>query len=167
MTRPASKYAAAGRTLPTMMLHLSAAIVAVHLVAAPGISPRTVRTAQREAATILRSAHEKLIWTSGPALDLEIVDDDLHGVPADAVGLASLSREGSYARISWPGVCRAAGELNTDRATVLAAAIAHELGHILFGPSHSAEGIMSAHFGHKEMVLAGRSELLFTGIAGH
>jgi len=144
-----------------MFLHLPLAIVAIHLAAAPGIPSRIVREAQQEAARVLASAHIQLIWVDAPGLQMEITGNELQGVARDAVGLAALSQEGSRATISWPEVRRAAAETDTDPEVVLAAAMAHEIGHLLFGPSHRPTGIMSRHFGRKEMLLAMRGELLF------
>jgi hypothetical protein len=51
--------------------------------------------------------------------------------------------------------------MEVDSAVLLGAAMAHEIGHLLFGPSHAYAGVMSPRLGAKEMALAGRGELRF------
>ena len=46
---------------------------------------------------------------------------------------------------------------------LLGAAMAHEIGHLLFGPAHAHSGIMSPRLGPREMRLAARGALLFEG----
>jgi hypothetical protein len=46
---------------------------------------------------------------------------------------------------------------------LLSYGIAHEIGHLLLGTqSHSHDGLMSAHWGREELLLAARGQLNFT-----
>jgi len=45
---------------------------------------------------------------------------------------------------------------------ILGHAMAHEIGHLLLGPSHSPAGIMRAEWTRKDLESAARNELSFT-----
>jgi hypothetical protein len=86
---------------------------------------------------------------------------------ADATGFAVLvpsrHRGESYAAVSWPMVTSAARTLEADPADVLAASMAHEIGHLMLGSaSHSRAGVMSSRIDRHQISLLGRGELLFT-----
>jgi hypothetical protein len=138
-------------------------VVAIHLVAS-GIPPKTLHDARERAAHILASAHIKPLWTDRADLQLQIVATEPHGLATDAAGFAVLiPDEPGYAAVSWPAVLRGAGQMEVDPAVLLGAVIAHELGHLLFGPSHTHSGVMSPRLGPNEMKLASRGELRFEG----
>jgi hypothetical protein len=89
---------------------------------------------------------------------------NLHG---DTMGFAVLVRSerssDSYAAVSWPIVEEASRELDVPVVEVLAASIAHELGHLLLHSSgHSRSGIMKARLDHTQIELLERGQLLFT-----
>jgi hypothetical protein len=162
MSRAASRYALDWPTIHGMALYLPMAIVAIHLAAAPEIPPKTLHAAQERAAHILASAHVKPLWTDIADLQLQIVATEPRGLTTDATGFAVLiSGATGYAAVSWPAVSRAATQMEVDPAVLLGAAMAHEIGHLLFGPSHSHSGVMSPRLGPKEMGLAARGELRF------
>ncbi|HUA59507.1 MAG TPA: hypothetical protein VML19_12175 [Verrucomicrobiae bacterium] len=88
----------------------------------------------------------------------------LHG---DTTGFAILvptdKLNDSYAAVSQPAVESAARELDAPVAEVLAASLAHEIGHLLLHSSaHSRNGIMSARMDQRQMRLLERGELTFT-----
>jgi hypothetical protein len=88
----------------------------------------------------------------------------LHG---DTTGFAMLVRSerpsDSYAAVSWPAIEEASRELEAPVAEVLAASLAHELGHLLLhSPGHSRSGIMKARLDRTQIALLERGELLFT-----
>jgi hypothetical protein len=147
---------------PGMAPYLPITVVAIHLVAASGIPPKTLHAAQERAAHMLASAHIKPLWTEPAALHLRILGAEPHGLATDAAGFAVLiPDEPGYAAVSWPAVSRGAVQMEVDPAVLLGAVIAHELGHLLFGASHTHSGVMSPRLGPPEMRLASRGELRF------
>jgi hypothetical protein len=145
-----------------MALHLPMAIVAIYLISAPEIPPRTLHAAQERAAHMLASARIKPLWLHRADLQLQIVATEPRGLTTDAAGFAVLIPGGTgYAAVSWPAVSRGASQMEVDPAVLLGAAMAHEIGHLLFGPSHTHSGVMSPRLGRKEMELAARGELRF------
>ena len=145
-----------------MAPYLSMTVVAIHLAAASGIPPKTLHTAQERTAHILASARIKPLWTDRADLHLRIVATEPQGLATDAAGFAVLiPGETGYAAVSWPAVSRGAEQMEVDPTVLLGAVIAHELGHLLFGPSHTHSGVMSPRLGPNEMKLASRGELRF------
>jgi hypothetical protein len=145
-----------------MAPYLPITVVAIQLAAASGISPKTLHAAQERAAHMLASARIQPLWTDHADLHIQIVATEPHGLAADAAGFAVLiPDETGYAAVSWPAVSREANQMEVDPAVLLGAAIAHEIGHLLFGPSHTHSGVMSPRLGPKEMRLASRGELRF------
>lgn len=164
MTPAASRYAPVRPRIHGMAPYLPIAAVAIHLAAASGIPPKTLHAAQERAAHMLASARIKPLWVDYADLRLQIVANEPHGLPTDAAGFAVLiPGENGYAAVSWAAVTRGAMQMEVDPAVVLGAVIAHEIGHLLFGPSHTHSGVMSPRLGPKEMVLASRGELRFEG----
>jgi len=144
-----------------MAPYLPITVVAIQLAAASGIPPKTLHAAQERAAHMLASARIKPLWTDHADLHIQIVATEPHGY-ADAAGFAVLiPDETGYAAVSWPAVSRGADQMEVDTAVLLGAVIAHEIGHLLFGPSHTHSGVMSPRLGPKEMRLASRGELRF------
>lgn len=158
----ASRYAADSPRIGGMSLPI-AAMLMVQLIAPPEVPPNVLHAAQDQAARILSSAHVRLLWAPHADLQLKIVVEELHGASADAMGLALMIPGLPHAAVSWLAVVRAAGQMEIDPATVLGAAMAHEIGHLLFGPAHAHSGIMSPRLGPREMHLAARGALLFEG----
>jgi hypothetical protein len=138
--------------------------------------------AQLEMALIYRDAGIELAWP--PALSLP----DATGTTPDcrftivilshagtrrllprltryAVGMAV--RGGRRAYVLYPRVEQLSGGNGVDLSHVLGIAMAHELGHLLMpGGRHSQDGLMSANWNRKDLVLAQRSQLLFTAKEG-
>jgi len=85
----------------------------------------------------------------------------------DTTGFAVLVRSDrssdSYAAVSMAIVEETSRELDAPAVEVLAASIAHELGHLLLhSPGHSRSGIMKARLDRTQIELLERGELLFT-----
>lgn len=157
-----SRYAPIRPRIHGMAPYLPITVVAIQLAAASGIPPKTLHAAQERAAHMLASAHVQPLWTDSAGLHLQIVATEPHGLATDAAGFAVLiPGEPGYAAVSWPAIARGASQMEVDPAVLLGAVIAHELGHILFGPSHTHSGVMSPRLGPKEMKLASRGELRF------
>jgi|SRR5579883_569361 len=66
-----------------------------------------------------------------------------------------------YAAVSYAAVQAISRQWKCELTTLLGAAMAHELGHLLLGARHSADGVMAAHFRREAVSRAGRGELLF------
>jgi hypothetical protein len=149
-----------------MAPHLPMVLLAVHLTAAPEIPARAVQAAQARAAYIFAQAGIRLQWAE-IGLNLQIVNCEPRGLPHDAAGFAVLTPgDLGYAAVAWPAVQREAAQMEVDPQLLLGLALAHELGHLLFGPTHAHSGIMSPRLGPKETSQAARGELLFTGVDG-
>ena len=127
--------------------------------------------AETIAGGILRRAGIRAVWRNAGPGDLTAAPDEipLHMLPihprtlaAEANGYAILMGAHSYAGVSYPAVLRAARSLGSDQSVVLAAVMAHELGHILLGTStHATNGVMVMRFGPHEIQAAARGELQF------
>jgi hypothetical protein len=147
---------------PGMAPYLPITVVAIQLAAASGVPPKTLHAAQERAAHILASARIKPLWVDRADLQLQIVATELRGLTSDAAGFAVLiPDEPGYAEVSWPAITSGASQMEVDAAVLLGAVIAHELGHLLFGRSHTHSGVMSPRLGPKEIRLASRGELRF------
>jgi hypothetical protein len=147
-----------------MAAQASMILIAIHLTSAPGIPLKTVQTAQQEAEQILASAAVRPEWNSQAGLHLRITGSTPKWAVHDATGYARLIEgDPGYAEVSWPAVARSAEEMEVDPHLLLGAAIAHEIGHLLFGPAHSHSGVMSARLGPAEMRLAAHGTLRFEG----
>jgi hypothetical protein len=98
---------------------------------------------------------------------LQIVNLRPKHLAPDSAGSAVLvpsPRPGdSYAVIWFPEVESAAQSLQAPVASVLAASMAHEIGHLLLHSSrHSHSGVMSPRIDRRQIRLLERGELLFT-----
>jgi hypothetical protein len=137
-------------------------LVAIQLSSPPGIPSGIVQAARRQAEYIMLSGGVKLQWRDDAGLHLQITKAAIETPLRDAAGFAVLvPNDPGYAAVAWLAIQRQAAQMEVDPSLLLGAAMAHELGHLLFGPSHAPSGIMSARLGPKEMLLAARGELRF------
>jgi hypothetical protein len=95
---------------------------------------------------------------------LQVLNHNLHG---DVIGFAVLvpsqKLSDSYAAVSLVAAEAVAQQLGASVVDVLAASMAHEVGHLLLRASaHSRGGLMSPRLDRKEMRLFERGELTFT-----
>jgi hypothetical protein len=113
---------------------------------------------------IFASSGVKIRWTDDPrALGVQILNRRPSNLREDTTGFAVLIPGGvSYAGVSLPAVTDLAEQLDVPPATVLGAAMAHEIGHVLLGRSHSPFGIMSAKLDRAKLRMAMGGTLLFT-----
>lgn len=143
-----------------------APIAAVFLtlqIGSAGIPPKTVRHAESVAAFILARAGVTVRWSGQGSYQVQITNSPLRNLSADAAGFAVLTPgDSGYAAISYPAVEEMANSLEADPGDLLGAALAHEVGHLLLGPTHTATGVMRAHFGPRDIEMVGRGELLFS-----
>jgi hypothetical protein len=98
---------------------------------------------------------------------LEILQERPKNMPRDPAGFAVLAPSqrlsDSYAAVSFAMVASRAREMNAPEVDVLAAAIAHELGHLLLRTSsHGRTGIMKQRLDREQIERMGQGTLLFT-----
>ena len=86
--------------------------------------------------------------------------------PLDAVGFTPLAdgRHGRLAYILGHRVSDVSRGYHVQPAIVLAAAIAHEIGHMLLSRSHTSTGLMRAEFNQSDFRRIAAGELEFTNI---
>jgi hypothetical protein len=165
----------AGKSDPEAKLDPVIEILVYNIVQAP---PAAVGRAETEAGRILAEAGLRAVWID--CLDRHSTDarTGLCGKarePVDVVlrFLPGQTRSGSQdnlfgvaflptlASVYYEYAVRLAGRDN-EVPVILGCAIAHEVGHLLLGPSsHSAGGIMLGEWGPKELQLALMGRLLF------
>jgi hypothetical protein len=143
---------------------LSAVVIAIHLVVPASVPEAAVAAAREVATTILQSAGVQPVWGGADVaapltLRLQVLDGRL-ALPGDAAGYTIRD----YAVVSYAASESAAGWCGQAVAVVLGATMAHEIGHLLLPPpSHSASGVMSPRLTCRDLRLASRGELRFTG----
>jgi hypothetical protein len=155
--------------------------IALHVHDDDSIRPNIVSRAKAEMSRIYRDTGIDIVWTkeaSDPQLTLSILSRELTDqltVVTTALGGAVGTREyrGRVAYVFYNRVARVArtylntsrrrGTHDTDNVIVLAHAMAHEIGHLLLPYGHSATGLMRADWDAKDMRLAVRGRLNFTG----
>lgn len=69
---------------------------------------------------------------------------------------------GCYTEVFFSQILKLHDNYHQNTATILGHVMAHEVGHLLGINSHSATGIMRAHWDPDELVLASQGRLLFT-----
>jgi hypothetical protein len=137
--------------------------------------------AKREVAEIYRLSGVTIVWDStvGPEDTEEVLTQRLFVVlkpsnvrkdPATAAlkpsvmgaAITSSAKRGRLAYIFYRRIQEFAGDTGATVAVVLGHAIAHEIGHLLMAPGHSASGIMRADWTREDMTQASRGILRFT-----
>ena len=147
-----------------MAAHLAVILVAIQLTAPREIPLKTLRDAQKQAEHMLSDAGVKPLWSAHADFRLLIVNTAFENRTPDATGFAVLIPDNpGYAGITWPAIKREAAQMEVDASILMGAVMAHEIGHLLFGPAHWHAGVMSPRLGPKEMLLAARGELRFEG----
>ena len=144
------------------------------------VQARTVTAAENAASEIFRKAGVTVTWVDcdAPAACrgepgatgfwLQLLEKQPKVLPGDVMGFALLTHQplndGGYAAVAWQAVRVLVDSMKLDTVPVLGAAMAHELGHLLLGSQqHSREGVMVAHMGRRQLALAARGALLFSG----
>ena len=149
---------------------LGTAKIHIRLVDLAGLPGKVTVQAETAVAGIFRTAGVDLDFQPPPGdMDhcLQILPQRPKNLHADTTGYAVLPRSArpgdSYAVVSYPAVESVADELGVSPASVLAAAMAHEIGHLLLHSSvHSKDGVMSPRLDHCQIRLLERGELRFT-----
>jgi len=145
------------------------------------VSDHTLREAQERADAILNQAGVEVKWidchqsanasvcetvAQPDRLILTIVTEDNRRVFGEDVLGRSMPGDGSahgvYARVFYGHILAKAEQERVNPAQLLGLAVAHEFGHLLLGPkAHSAEGIMRANWGRRDMAMGAKGQLRF------
>lgn len=142
-----------------------------------------LKLAENEAYQIFRQAGIELYWLNCkvPAVSEEasrvcreaVFPEHLHlrivrkslGLKGETMGISFQSDDGSgcYADLFYEPMEQLHRSDGADLASLLGDVAAHEIGHLLLGTnSHSAAGIMHAHWIAEELATASRGELVFS-----
>ena len=144
--------------------------------------------AQREAARILGSADVHSRWITCTTPKTRLLPDSaclslissihlaLRVLPYESqagnsvLGNSFLSEDGdgTYIDVFYPPVQRLGKEYGIKLGSILGAAMAHEVGHLLLGThAHSRTGIMQPHWDREDLQKISMGRLLFTDEQAH
>jgi hypothetical protein len=155
----------------------SAPAVTIRLVNSANVPRRTLATARNQVSYILAKAGIPVRWldcsqdvcsgTTGPAeFVVDVESRKPSGIPAESLGATLVDpaegRCGTVASVYYSAIIGLQRSVD-DIPGILAAALAHEIGHLLLGPNaHSGFGVMSPHWSREELGRASTGQLLFT-----
>ena len=157
------------------------AAIHIWIVDLAGLPPQVRAQAEETVADIFRAAGVEVSFVECLALParpclaapakndfwLQILARRPSHTHPDATGFTMLTRSqrpgDSYAAVSYPMAQSVARELDVPLASVLGAAMAHEIGHLLLdSPAHSRTGIMSPRLDRRQFRQLESGELHFT-----
>jgi len=147
------------------------------------ISPKAIEHAEGEASRILEDAGVAVIWLNCPQDSQHEVSRGrcteasfplhLHlriarvsrGLKPSTVGISFSAEDGQgcYVDLFYEPIRQLEEETHVALRVILGHAMAHELGHLLLGTnSHSASGLMRAHWTREELTKAAKGNLGFS-----
>ena len=158
--------------------------ITIRVVNEGGVEAGTLSVARNEALRIFARAGIELVWLDcgvgriqwgsgdpcqrdrGPAeFWFRIVTRRPSATTPDVLGFTELddTRDLRSAGVYYPCVMGLSKKWRVGAGEILGAAVAHEVGHLILGArSHTARGIMQAHWTGAEFVQIGLGELSFT-----
>lgn len=142
--------------------------VCLHLINVSGASSAVVFDAQRQLEATFESIAVHVRWTDEPGAILVVVLDDEPGAlrltPQPILGVCIRAAQGSPAAYVFDRRAEEqAHRYGIPHAAVLAAAMAHEVGHVLLPTSkHAERGLMRAYWNDEEFRRAARGVLGFS-----
>jgi len=156
------------------MTHLIAAALVIQLLNPSGAPAAIVRQAQEEVTRVYAGIDVPIEWTaeSSAAADrtsavrlilLPYETGDLRRTERQVMGAAVRTSEGNaIAYVYYRRVQAQADRYQVSIGSVLACAIAHELGHLLMpDAAHAASGLMRAGWGRDDFNRADQGQLRF------
>ncbi|MBV9679028.1 MAG: hypothetical protein JO185_22010 [Acidobacteriaceae bacterium] len=169
----------------------TSASIQINIYNLANVPPSTLHQATKEAGRILAEAGVKIIWEhclskteggvagqSDTSVFQPLLPDPrsylvlyiMHGPPnhiyPTALGFAlPKARTGAHATIFYDRVRKLSEFADIDRATMLAHAMAHEIGHVLLrSTEHSPGGIMKAYWSRADCQRAAKGWMGFTAL---
>jgi hypothetical protein len=155
----------------------TAARITARVVNSAKVEERTLAEAEEQAGQVLTQAGIGVVWQDCSAVGacapelgrsefwMHVANWKPAGRPIEMLGFTppdpDPARGPSLAGVYYPMVKQMANEFRKDEASILGAAIAHEIGHLL-GAGHSPTGVMRPHFDHESMEQFSRGVLLFS-----
>jgi hypothetical protein len=145
-----------------------------------GASKSVISDAKAETEAVFRPMGVQIVWLAceafftsvpgagAPTFLIRLWEDQrpraVGPASLDVMGESSLEGRhgGTTADIYLHAIRATAENNNADPSVVLGFVLAHELGHLLLGPGHSASGVMQAVWGQKEIDAARQRHLWFT-----
>jgi hypothetical protein len=156
------------------MTHLFAAALVVQLLNPSGVPATIVRQAQEEVSRVYANIDVPVEWRDTPVAGAERSDiirlvllpyetGDLRRRENEVMGAAMRTEEGSaVAYVYYRRVQAQASRYQVSIGSVLACAIAHELGHLLLpGTPHASSGLMRGCWSRDEFNQADQGRLRF------
>lgn len=141
------------------------------------VDDRVLRDARKEAIVMLDRAGVTLIWADcghggtdwedrEPCRHLRgrnefwmIITMNRPGwSPKETLGFADLANGDGSAGVYYPAVLALVNDARGDAAQILAAAMVHEVGHLILGAEHTHDGTMSGNWSreHFKLIRSGR-----------
>ena len=150
--------------------------VNVLIVNQVSVDDGTLRAARSEVVRMFAQINLDIAWREdvpagdAPLLVVCITHEPAYAAPVDreALGAAASSPgvRGVRAYVFYPRVVNAVRRYAADVKTVLAMAIAHELGHLLRpNGEHDRDGLMRGEWSPREFALAAKGELEFSAMS--
>ena len=156
------------------MTHLFAAALVIQLLNPSGVPGAIVRQAQEEVTRVYANIDVSVEWSEAPDAAAEGSDTirivllpyetgDLRGRENEVMGAAMRTAAGNaIAYVYYRRVQAQANRYQVSIGSVLACAIAHELGHLLLpGTPHASAGLMRACWSRDEFNQADQGQLRF------
>jgi hypothetical protein len=156
------------------MTHLFVAALVVQLLNPSGAPPAIVRQAQEEVTRVYAGIDVPIEWSTEPAtatdrtMAIRLVllpyeTGDLRHSERQVMGAAMRTAEGNaIAYVFYRRVRAEADRYQVSIGSVLACAIAHELGHLLMpDAAHAASGLMRAGWSRDDFNRADQGQLRF------
>jgi hypothetical protein len=141
--------------------------VCLHLVNVSSASPALVAEAQRQLVATYDAIGVDVGWSDTPGSILVILRDDepgsLRRPMRPVLGAAIHAAMGSpVAYVFYQRAAEQADRNGVPRAVVIAATMAHEIGHLLLpSPDHAVLGLMRASWDAEAFLSAARGDLRF------
>ena len=134
------------------------------------VGPDTMVSAEKASSRIMQRAGVRLIWRNCGQRDVcEVLPDEnplvlriVQGSFGDRLACSFVTQAGgSNAVVGFGNVQRLAASSGIPLPQVLAAVLAHEVGHLLLGPAHSRIGLMHSSWDTRDLSHLGQGQLKF------